>query len=308
MCNTPKALRAWHKGLNNCPRFSSIIEWSWDSHHHCLRYESFLSWADFDVVAQCAEGYHGKAVVQKCQKGGATAGRFLDLRWCQLPSLQQFLICVSKGCRGDMNPRENLGWCFIPWGIIGLDPCLHPKVLVLCERVRPTIRGFCCRQCSLWILSQKIFPLEEPASTRNRTSEKNAQLPHWFFWTHYIHNHADKNWTSCWCFTLLPSHDPSKQGNMTKYDILWHCLRTHLNNLKSGVSWILLTNKLHAHSIFLISARRTLHPLGLFCLHVPRPDVVFFSFSFFRRDSVTRLFRTNNTFFFLIQPYFTSVR
>ena len=250
MCNTPKALRAWHKGLNNCPRFSSIIEWSWDSHHHCLRYESFLSWADFDVVAQCAEGYHGKAVVQKCQKGGATAGRFLDLRWCQLPALQQFLIFVSKGCRGDMNPIDNLGWCFIPWGIIGLDPCLHPKVLALCERVRPTTRGLCCRQCSLWILSQKIFPLEEPASTRNRTSEKHAQLPHWFFWTHYIHNHADKHWTSCCCFTLLPSHDPSKQGNMTKYDILWHCLRTHLNNLKSGSSWILLTNKLHAHSVY----------------------------------------------------------
>lgn len=38
--------------------------------HGYVVYESFLSWADFDVVAQCAEGYHGKAVVQKCQKGG----------------------------------------------------------------------------------------------------------------------------------------------------------------------------------------------------------------------------------------------
>lgn len=38
--------------------------------HGYVVYETFLSYKDFDVMAKCADGYHGDAVVKKCAKGG----------------------------------------------------------------------------------------------------------------------------------------------------------------------------------------------------------------------------------------------
>ena len=132
-CPIPHIISAY---FNPGPKVSVIL-----GQQHGLRYESFLSWADFDVVAQCAEGYHGKAVVQKCHKGGA-AGLLLDL-WCQWPSSNFWFL--SKGFWGDMNATDNLGWCLIHgvslvWTHAYILYILQ-TFLAFCAGLRPTTCG-----------------------------------------------------------------------------------------------------------------------------------------------------------------------